>query len=82
MDSAKPNTVGCVNIFLHPMFRLLSVSVNGKHVTIRVTNYHYKSYIEKLLIYFCDVTATHLVSSLSYINSSGEFKDNSGYAKR
>jgi len=60
----------------------LGVSLNGKHVTLHVTNYHYKAYLEKFLNYGSDASGTHLVSSFWYLDSSGELKDNSGYAER
>jgi len=34
------NTVGCVNNLLHSMFSSLSVSLNGKPITLHETNYH------------------------------------------
>ena len=82
IDSAKPNTLSCVNNLLHKMISSLIVSMNGKHVTLHETNYHYKTYLEKLLHNGFDASGTHLVSSFWYLDSSGELKDNSGYAKR
>ena len=38
----EANTVGCVNKLLHSMFSSLSVSLNGKPVTLHETNNHYK----------------------------------------
>ena len=40
MPSDETNTVGCVNNLLHSMFSSLSVSLNGKPVTLHETNYH------------------------------------------
>ena len=77
-----PNAVGCVNNFLHSMFRSLSVSLNVKPVTLHETNYHYKAYLEKLLNYRSDTSGTHLVSSFWYLDSSSALKDNTGYATR
>ena len=70
------------------MFSSLSVSLNGKPVTLHETNYHYKAYLEKLLNYGSDASGTHLVSSFWYLDSSatdGKLsadKENKGYATR
>jgi len=64
------------------MFCSLSVSLSGKPVTLHETNYHYKDYLEKLLNYISDASGTHLVSSLWYLDSSQELKDNNGYSTR
>ena len=82
IESAEPNTVGCVNNLLHSMFSSLSISINGKPITLHETSYHYKAYLEKLLNYGSDASSTHLVSSFWYLDSSGELKDNSGFVKR
>ena len=66
IESAEPNTIGCVNNLLHSVFSSLSVSLNGKRVTLHETNYHYKAYLEKLLNYGSDPSGTHVVSSLWY----------------
>jgi hypothetical protein len=63
ISSAESNTAGCVNNLLHSMFSCLSVSLNGKPVTLHETNYHYKAYFEKLLNYGSDASGTHLVSA-------------------
>jgi hypothetical protein len=63
LPTAEPNNVGCVNNLLHSMFSSLSVSLNGKPVTLHETNYHYKAYLEKPLNYGSDASGTHLVSS-------------------
>jgi hypothetical protein len=82
IENTTPNTVGCVNNFLHSMFSSLSISLNGKTVTLHETNYHYKAYIEKLLNYSSDASSTHLISSFWYLYSPGELKENTGYVKR
>jgi len=64
---AESNTTGCVNNLLHSMFSSLSVSLNGKPVSLHETNYHYNAYHEKLLNYGSDASGTHLVSSLSIL---------------
>jgi len=64
------------------MFSSLSISLNGKPVTLHETNYHYKAYLEKLLNYGSDASDTHLVSSFWYLDSSGELKDNSRYVRQ
>ena len=64
------------------MFSCLSVSLNGKPVTLHETNYHYKAYLEKLLNCGSDASGTYLVSSLWYLDSSQELKDNNGYSSR
>ena len=81
IDSAKTNTAGCVNNLLDSMFSSLSVWLNCKHDTFHETNYHYKAYLEKLVNYGSDASGTHLVSSFWNLDSFGELKDNSGYAK-
>ena len=85
LDSAEANTVGCVNNLLHSMFSSLSVSLNGKPVTLRDSNYHYKVYLEKLLNYVSDASGTHPLSSFWFLDSltcDGALKDNTGYATR
>jgi hypothetical protein len=69
LTCAEPNTVGCVNNLLHSMFGSLSVSLNGKPVTLHDTNYHYKAYLEKLLNYGTDASGTHLLSSFWFLDS-------------
>ena len=66
IESAGPNTVGCVKNLLHSMFSFLSASLNSKRVTLHEKNYHYKAYLEKLLNYGSDPSGTHVVSSLWY----------------
>ena len=60
----------------------MCVSLNGKPVTLHETNYHYKAHLEKLLNYGSDASGTHLISSLWYLDSSRELKDNNGYTTR
>ena len=64
------------------MFSSLSVSLNGKPVTLHEANHHYKAYLEKLLNYGSDACGRHLVTSFWYLDSSSEPKDNTGYATR
>ena len=64
------------------MFSSLSISLNGKSVTLHETNYHYKVYIEKLLNYGSDASSTHLITSIWYLDSPGKLKENTGYVKR
>src|SRR5215470_3057189 len=88
VTSAEANTVGCVNNLLHSMFSSLSISLNGKPVTLHETNYHYKAYLEKLLNYGGDASDTHLVSSFWFLDSAASDgsltadKANSGYTTR
>jgi hypothetical protein len=63
------------------MFSSLSISLNGKPVTLHETNYHYKAYIDKPLYYVSDASSTHLISSFWYLDSHGERKENTGYAQ-
>ena len=67
------------------MFSSLSVSLNGKPVTLHETNYHYKAYLEKLLNYGSDATGTHLLSSFWFLDSPtsyGALKNNNGHVTR
>jgi hypothetical protein len=64
------------------MFSSISVSLNGKPVTLHETNYHYKAYLEKLLNLGSDASGTHLVSRLWYLDSSQELKDNNCFTTR
>ena len=88
LPSDGSNTVGCVNNLLHSLFSSLSVSLNGRPVTIHETNYHYKAYLEKFLNYVSDASGTHLVSSFWYLESSATYgaltadKENKSYATR
>jgi hypothetical protein len=60
----------------------LCVSLNGKPVNLHEKNYHYKTYIEKLINYGSDASGTRQFSGFWYPDSPGELKDNIGYAKR
>jgi len=82
IEGADTNTVVCVKNLLHSMFSTLSISLNGKPVTLHEMNYHYKTYLEKLLNYGSEASGTHRGSSSWYLDSSEELKDNSGYVKR
>ena len=82
LKSGEPDTVGCVKNLLHSMFISLSVSLNGKPVTLHDTSYHYKAYFEKLLNYGSDASGRHLVSSTWYLDSSRVLKGNTCYASR
>ena len=82
LKSGEPDTVGCVKNLLHSMFISLSVSLNGKPVTLHETNYHYMAYLHKLLNVGSDASGMQLVSSFRYLDSSSELKDNTGYARR
>ena len=64
------------------MLSSLSVSLNGKPVTLNETNYHYEAYLEKILNCGSDASGTYLVSSLWYLDSPQELKDNNGYTTR
>jgi len=64
------------------MFSSLSVSFSAKHFNLHKTNYHFNAYMEKVLHFGSDASGMHLVSSFWYLDSPGELKDNSGYAKR
>ena len=64
------------------MLSRLSVSLNGKPVTLNETNYHYEAYLEKILNCGSDASGTYLVSSLWYLDSPQELKDNNGYITR
>jgi len=68
LDSAEANTVGSFNYLLHSMISSLSVSLNGKPVTLHESNYHYKAYLEKLLNYGSDASGTHLLSSFWFLD--------------
>ena len=78
IESAEPNTVGCVNNLLQSMFSSLSVSLNGKPVSLHETSEHCKANLEKLLNYRFDASGTNLVSNFWYLDLPGELKDNSG----
>jgi hypothetical protein len=81
-SAESTNTAGCVNKLLHSILRCLSVSLNGKPVTLHETNYHYKTYLDKLLNYGSDASGTHLVSGLWYLDCTQELKDNNSYTTR
>jgi len=83
--SDEANTVGCVNNLLHSMFSSLSLSLNGKPVTLHEANYHYKAYLEKVLNYGSDASGTHLLSSFWFLNSpttDGALQNNTGHTTR
>jgi hypothetical protein len=75
-----------VNDLLHSILTSLSVSLNGKPVTLHETNYQYKAYLEKLLNYGSDASGTHLLSSFWYLDSPdtdgalSASKENNGFA--
>jgi len=60
-----------VNNLLHSMFSSLSVLLNGKPVTLHLTNYHYYAYLEKHLNYDSGTSSTHLVSRFWHLDSPG-----------
>jgi len=62
IENTALNTVGCVNNLLHAMFSSISVSLNGKQVTLHGSIYHYKAYMEKVN-YGSDATSIHLDSN-------------------
>jgi hypothetical protein len=70
------------------MFSSLSVSLNGKPVTLHETNHHYKAYLDKLLNYGSDASGTLLVSRFWYLDSPDTdgtlpaSKENKGYTSR
>ena len=67
------------------MFSSLSVSLNGKLVTLHESNYDYKAYLEKLLNYGSAASGTHLLSSVWFLDSpttDGALKKNAGHATR
>jgi len=67
------------------MFSSLSVSLNGKPVTLHEANYHYKAYHEKLLNCGPDASGTHLLSSFWFLDSptsDGALKNKTGHATR
>jgi len=85
IPSDEANTIVCVNNLLHSMFSSLSVSLNGKPVTLHETDYHYKAYREELLKYGSDASGTHLLSSFWFLDSpisDGALKNNTGHATR
>jgi hypothetical protein len=47
LTSGESNTVVCSNNLLHSMFSSLSVSLNGKPITLHETNWHYKAYTSR-----------------------------------
>ena len=44
LTSAEPNTVDCFNNLIHSIYISLSVSLNGKSVTLHENNYYYKAF--------------------------------------
>ena len=82
IENPTPNTVGCVNNLLHSMFSYVSITLNGKPVTLHETIYHCKAYIKKVLNYGSDASSTLPISRLWYLDSTGELKENTGYVKR
>ena len=68
LESAEPNKVGCVNNLLHSVFGSLSVSLNGKPVTLHETDYHCKAYLENLINYCSDASGTRLGSKFCYMD--------------
>jgi len=82
IENTAPNTVGSVNNLLHSMFSSFRISLNGKPLTLHETNYHYKAYVGYHLNYGSDASSTLLISSLWYLDSPSELKENTDYAKR
>jgi hypothetical protein len=84
VTNAESNRVSCIDNVLHLMFSSLGVLWNGKPVTIHVTSYHYKAYLEKLLHY----GGTKLISSFWFLDSAATDgshladKTNTGYVTR
>jgi len=75
LRSAESNTAVCVNNLSHSVFSSLSVSLNSK----LFTRLSLQGLPLKLLIYGSDASGLHLASSLWYLDSPQELKDNNGY---
>jgi hypothetical protein len=48
------------NSFLHSLFSLCNISLNGVSITPSSNNYNYRAYLETVLTYGCDAATSHL----------------------
>ena len=55
-----------VNLFLHSLFGLLDIDLNGRTISDGSSTYPYRAYLETLLNYGEEAKSTHLISSLFY----------------
>jgi hypothetical protein len=82
------NEVGCVNNLLHSLFSGVTISANGKVITINEGGYPYKAIKGTLLNYSTDALNTHLHGSLMINDTPGAegkltaVKGNKGYEAR
>lgn len=73
-----------INDFMSSLFSHVGVELNGKSVSTANNNYHYRSYIEKLLNYSTDAKKSHLGTSLYYPDDAKDFSsiDGTGFTWR
>ena len=63
-----PDFTAVANNFLISLFSQCSVNLNGVNITQASELYHYRSYLETLLIYGSDAAASHLTNSFWYFD--------------
>ena len=57
----------CVtNNYLHTLFSQCNISLNGVNITHAAKLYHYRAFLETLLIYGSDAVASHLINAFWY----------------
>ena len=68
-DANNTRNTYCVNNFGHPLFRDMTLSMNGVLMTEQSNTYHYRAYLETLLNYSREEGATKLAHKAGSINS-------------
>ena len=69
------SNVAPVNNFLHSLFRLVDVYLNGKQVTPAMGTYAYRSYIETLLNYDVSAKQSQFSSALYYKDTATKMEE-------
>ena len=67
-DLEATDYTAVTNNFLHSLFSQCSVTLNGVSVTQANELYQYRSYLETLLTYGSDASASHLTNSFWYLD--------------
>ena len=67
-DLDESDFTGVTNL-LHSLFSQCTIAINGEMVTPAADYYNYRAYLETLLSYGSDATASHLPNSLWYLDN-------------
>jgi hypothetical protein len=68
-DADFSDHTSVTNSFLHSLFSQCNDTLNGLNVTQAREHYQYRSYLETLITYGSDATATHLLNAYWFLNT-------------